>query len=74
MVCVWGEDAAKAQQLAETFRQRFAEIEFENAGHQTITLGVTHICDNDDPEQMCIRVDNALYLGKRSGKNKVVVL
>ena len=74
MVCITGEDARNAQQTAEQLRIAFSEIEFEKAGHQTITAGVSACRDGDTAEQVCKRADDALYLGKRNGKNKVVVL
>ena len=74
MVCITGEDAGRAEQIAEAFRQRFAQLEFDKAGRQTITAGVTRFTEQDDSETLCIRADKALYIGKREGKNRVVVL
>ncbi|MBQ2582255.1 MAG: GGDEF domain-containing protein [Ruminococcus sp.] len=74
MVCITGEDAGRAEQIAEAFRQRFAQLEFDKAGRQTITAGVTKLTAEDDAETLCIRADKALYIGKHDGKNRVVVL
>lgn len=74
MICVIGDDAARARELAEAVRTGFNEIVFKDAGRQTLTAGVTLQIQGDTAESMCIRADDALYLGKRNGKNKVVVL
>ena len=50
------------------------QLEFDKAGRQTITAGVTRFTEQDDSETLCIRADKALYIGKREGKNRVVVL
>lgn len=74
MICIIGDDAVKAKDLAESIRIGFNEISFKDAGRQTISAGVTLQKQGDTAETMCIRADDALYLGKRNGKNKVVVL
>ena len=74
MICITGEDSKNAQQIAEALRLAFNEIEFEQAGHQTITAGVSTFKQGDTAEAVYKRSDDALYLGKRNGKNKVVVL
>ena len=74
MICIIGDDAVKAKDLAESIRIGFNEISFKDAGRQTISAGVTLQKQGDTAESMCIRADDALYLGKRNGKNKVVVL
>ena len=63
-----------ALQVAETIREDFSEIQFETAGHRTISVGVTEFIPGEDSDALCIRVDKALYEAKRTGKNKVVVL
>ena len=74
MICITGEAAARAAEIADQYRLEFNEIEFRNAGRQTITAGVSILTEQDNAEQLCKRADDALYLGKRNGKNKVVVL
>lgn len=74
MICITGDDAQRAQELAEAVRLGFNAVCFDKAGSQTITAGVTLKKDGDNSESMCIRADNGLYLGKRNGKNKVVVI
>ena len=74
MVCIWGDDAQGAQQIAEQLRLGFNKINFKDAGYQTISAGVTHAQQDEDPEKLCIRVDDALYAAKKAGKNRVVTL
>jgi len=59
--------------FAETVRTGFAQIEFPAVGKKTISLGVTELKKNDSVDGICVRVDDALYLAKRTGKNKVVI-
>ena len=63
----------KAIKLAELIRTSFAMLEFEHAGHRTISLGVTEMIAGEDADITCMRVDDALYEAKRTGKNKVVL-
>lgn len=62
-----------AAQVAELIRNDFADLEFEKAGHCTMSLGVVQIKDKENPDTACMRVDDALYEAKSSGKNKVIV-
>ena len=48
-------------------------INFEHAGNQTISVGVTEIIAGESTDISCMRVDDALYEAKRTGKNKVVI-
>ena len=73
MIILPGLAAAKAAGIAETLRNGFAAIEFKGAGRQTMSLGVTEHLPGEDADTLCIRVDDALYEAKRSGKNRVVV-
>ncbi len=63
-----------AQKAAEDIRKDFSEMTFEQAGHRTISVGVTAFIPGEDSDAFCIRVDKALYEAKRTGKNKVVIL
>ena len=74
MVLLPDTDESKAKDLAELLRVNFSVINFTNAPSQTLSLGVTQIKSTDSPDDACMRVDKALYDGKNSGKNKVVVM
>ena len=73
MVILPGMTAAKAAGVAETLRNGFAAIEFKGAGRQTMSLGVAEHVPGEDADTLCIRVDDALYEAKRTGKNRVVM-
>ncbi len=73
MVVLPGADASKARRFAEKLCSGFAEIEFEEAGRQTMSLGVTEYVPGEDADDLCFRVDAALYEAKNRGKNCVVV-
>ena len=61
----------RAMELAEIMRKAFAEIDFEQAGKQTVSIGVTEARKGEDPDTISIRVDEALYMAKAAGKNRV---
>ena len=59
-------------ELAEKLRVAFETAEIPVAGRQTISLGTARAKDGESSDSLCMRVDNALYKAKRTGKNKVV--
>ncbi|PLX36827.1 MAG: PleD family two-component system response regulator [Hyphomicrobiales bacterium] len=71
-------DRAQAYAIAERLRQRVAGEPFMVLGGAkaidvTISVGVATLDHADDtPETILKRADNALYMAKRSGRNKVV--
>ncbi|MCR4845241.1 MAG: diguanylate cyclase [Eubacterium sp.] len=72
MVLLPTSNLEKATMISENIRKHFNEIEFELAGHRTISLGVTEMIAGEDADLACMRVDGALYEAKRSGKDRVV--
>lgn len=72
MIVLPGMHTGDAAVIAEKLRNGFAGIEFKGAGRQTMSLGVTEYIPGEDPDELCIRVDDALYAAKRAGKNRVV--
>lgn len=64
----------EAVEFAEAVRTGFAQVSFPQVGKKTISLGATELRKGDSVDSICVRVDEALYQAKRTGKNKVVVL
>ncbi|MBU0631479.1 diguanylate cyclase [bacterium] len=58
--------------LAERLCQAIQEHEFEGVGKVTASFGVTTFRHSDTIDSLLIRVDDALYAAKTSGKNRVV--
>ncbi|MBR0365908.1 MAG: diguanylate cyclase [Clostridia bacterium] len=73
MICVTDCPEEAVKQLAESIRLAFAALDFAEAGHQTVSLGVAYKRPEDTTNALCIRVDRALYAAKHAGKNQVVV-
>jgi diguanylate cyclase (GGDEF) domain len=73
MVLLPGAGIKKAERIAEAYRKAFNEIDFPEAGHQTISLGVTEMHGGESSDAACMRVDAALYEAKRNGKDQTVV-
>ena len=74
MVLLHGVAADEATELAERIRATFADVSYETAPTQTVSIGVTQLQPNEDFDTLCSRVDKALYIGKANGKNQVVRL
>lgn len=64
----------RANKIAEIIRKDFESLTFEKAGHCTISLGVTQYITNESADDLCNRVDKALYQSKSNGKNRVTIL
>ena len=73
MVLVPNADEKTAAELAEIFRENFSKLEFPHANRRTISIGVTELIAGENADIACMRVDDALYEAKNTGKNKVVV-
>lgn len=67
-------DEATAAQVAERLRQAVAQLRTSGAqGHAvTVTLGVAQRSAAESPDQAISRADEALYAGKRAGRDRVV--
>lgn len=63
----------EAVETAEKIRMEFAKTEFQYAGFRTVSLGVTVYAEGDDADGFCKRADEALYISKQEGKNRVTV-
>ncbi len=85
MVCRWGgeefiimllnRDCTEAKDLAEQFRKEIENIVINWQGDElkvTMTFGVTEYDYNDSMETCILKADQALYIGKKNGRNWVV--
>ncbi|MCR5200947.1 MAG: diguanylate cyclase [Saccharofermentans sp.] len=61
------------KKLAETLRKAFEDEKFEVSGSHTISVGVTTAVAGEYVDGFCMRVDDALYEAKETGKNRIVV-
>ena len=59
---------------AERIRKTMERISFEHAGRVTVSIGVTRAQKQEPADDVCNRVDDALYQAKRYGKNRIVVV
>ncbi|MFW6269268.1 MAG: GGDEF domain-containing protein [Bacillota bacterium] len=60
-----------ARKYAERIRKKIASLEIETVPEKiTISLGISQKRKEDDPENLFIRTDDALYKAKESGKNR----
>lgn len=66
-------DIHHATDIAERIRKCFAGTVFEQAHSLTVSIGVSQARSDDTLDTLCVRVDEALYDAKQTGKNKVVV-
>ncbi|MBQ3427371.1 MAG: diguanylate cyclase [Clostridia bacterium] len=73
MIRVVGCKRDAVAELAEKIRISFANTEFAEAGHQTISLGIAYAKHNETVDALCVRVDDALYEAKHTGKNRVCI-
>ena len=74
MVLLEDSPKEKAVAFAEQVCKAFNEISFEKAGHRSVSVGVTEIRNGESSDEVCVRVDQALYQAKGEGKNRVVVI
>jgi diguanylate cyclase len=66
-------DAAEAAQMAERLRAVVAQHTFEQVGHVAASFGVATSLLHDTPESLVKRADEALYLAKQGGRNRVEI-
>ncbi|MBS99698.1 MAG: hypothetical protein CMI01_13605 [Oceanospirillaceae bacterium] len=60
-----------AVSLAESLRERIDEARFPVIGHRTCSFGVAELQPGDQPKDILKRADDALYLAKNNGRNRV---
>lgn len=59
--------------LAETIRKNIEEFIFEEIGSVACSFGVAEMADGFDFEALIENADKALYMAKRSGRNRTEV-
>ncbi|MBU1777565.1 MAG: diguanylate cyclase [Gammaproteobacteria bacterium] len=74
MVLLPHSEVQAALNVAEKLRQAIAEYVFDNVGHLTASFGVVAFESQDDFNSLLKRVDDALYLAKQQGRNRVELL
>lgn len=62
---------AEVQQMAERLRSAVTIHLFPQVGHLTASFGVATAGNGDTPESLVKRADEALYLAKQHGRNRV---
>jgi diguanylate cyclase (GGDEF)-like protein/PAS domain S-box-containing protein len=62
----------EALHVSEKLRSKIESYDFKDAGHITISIGVTVFEPSDSKENLLKRADNALYKAKDEGRNRVV--
>ncbi len=72
MILIHSEEEKVVLDHAEWLRSTMEKIRFEKAGRVTLSLGVIKVHWDESPDQACMRVDEALYEAKNTGKNKIV--
>ncbi|OQX50246.1 MAG: hypothetical protein B5M46_00935 [Epsilonproteobacteria bacterium 4484_20] len=72
LVLIKCKERDKIIQKIEKLREMLEKHSFETIGHITASFGITISRDGDSFEELLKRADDALYLAKKSGKNRVV--
>lgn len=74
MVLMPQSDLAAAKSAAEKLRLAIARHRFGKVKNITVSFGVTEFVARDDSNSLLKRVDDALYLAKQRGRNRVETL
>ena len=67
-------DIEKARSLVETIRNKIAHNPILEAAEVTVSIGIAKLDDNDNTATLYKRADEALYLSKRQGRNRVTAI
>ena len=63
----------EAKIVVEKIRKSIESYKFDIVGEVTVSGGLSEVVEDDTPESILKRIDDALYIAKDSGRNKVVV-
>ncbi len=63
----------QAAALAREISSTFASVDFPSSGRHTVSGGVAQALTGETLDNLCLRVDSALYSAKNQGKNRIVV-
>lgn len=74
MILMPESDVTAAGEAAEKLRKEIAAVSFKHVGKLTVSLGITAFLPQDDVNTVLKRVDDALYIAKKHGRNCVQVL
>jgi diguanylate cyclase (GGDEF)-like protein len=70
VICVQTDEEGVLK-LAENLRLKFQNHDFPVVHHKTASFGVTTYVDGDSSKDLVARADNALYMAKNNGRNRV---
>ena len=74
ILCIYSEDIQNAVNISQRIRKRFFETKFEYKELQvTASFGVSAALPGEEIATVIKRADDALYIAKREGKNRVSV-
>lgn len=66
--------AREAQRLADDLRQQVMDARIDDIGVITVSAGVAELCEGEQPMAWLSRADEAMYLAKRQGRNRVCAI
>ncbi len=67
-------DIDKAKNIAEVLRAKIENADFKEIGKITCSFGVVSLKENENEQELVKRADEAMYLAKKNGRNRVEVL
>ncbi len=71
MVLMPQTDIEQAKTVAEKLRTVIAEHEFDKVNAVSASFGLTQFVKNETSESLYKRVDEALYIAKKNGRNRI---
>jgi diguanylate cyclase (GGDEF)-like protein len=74
MILMPQSDETAAGIAAEKLRTRIEQHYFDQIGNLTVSFGMTSFVINDNSNAILKRADDALYLAKEKGRNRVEML